>query len=43
MEAVGMDVYTMAAKTGWDIYAIGNSTNPSEVPHGLRLGLVFIY
>lgn len=43
MEAVGMDVYTMAAKTGWDIYAIGDSTNPSEVPHGLRLGLVFIY
>ncbi len=43
MEAVGMDVYTMAAKAGWDIYPIGDSTNPSEVPHGLRLGLVFIY
>lgn len=43
MEAVGMDVYTMATKAGWDIYAIGDSTNPAEVPHGLRLGLVFIY
>jgi predicted metal-binding protein len=43
MEAVGMDVYTMAAKAGWDIYPIGDSSNPSDVPHGLRLGLVFIY
>ena len=43
MEGVGMDVYTMAAKAGWDIYPIGDNTLPSEVPHGLRLGLVFIY
>lgn len=43
MEAVGMDVYTMAARAGWDIYPIGDATKPSEVPHGLRLGLVFIY
>jgi hypothetical protein len=43
MEGVGMDVYTMATKIGWDIYPIGDATLPSEVPHGLRLGLVFIY
>ena len=43
MEGVGMDVYTMATKVGWDIYAIGDNTLPSEVPYGLRLGLVFIY
>jgi predicted metal-binding protein len=43
MEAVGMDVYTMAARAGWDIYPIGDATEPSEVPHGLRLGLVLIY
>ena len=43
MEGVGMDVYTMAAKAGWDIYPIGDNTLPSEVPYGLRLGLVFIY
>ncbi len=43
MEGVGMDVYTMTTKVGWDIYPIGDATLPSEVPYGLRLGLVFIY
>lgn len=43
MEGVGMDVYTMATKVGWDIYPIGMSTSPEEVPYGLRLGLVLIY
>jgi predicted metal-binding protein len=43
MEAVGMDVYRMATRAGWDIYAIGDSTQPSEVPYGLRLGLVLIH
>ena len=43
MEGVGMDVYTMATKVGWDIYAIGIGTSPEEVPYGLRLGLVLIY
>jgi len=42
MEAVGMDVFTMAAKVGWDIYPIGERTPPSEVPHGLFIGIVFI-
>ena len=43
VEGVGMDVYTMATKVGWDIYPIGMSTSPEEVPYGLRLGLVLIY
>ena len=43
MEAVGMDVYTMATNVGRDIYPIGTATSPLEVPYGLRLGLVFIY
>ena len=43
MEGVGMDVYTMATRAGWDIYPIGRNTSPEEVPHGLRLGLVLIY
>ena len=43
MEAVGMDAFTMAAKVGWDIYPIGRSLLPSEVPCGLHLGLVLIY
>jgi hypothetical protein len=33
----------MAAKVGWDVYPIGGSISPSEVPHGTKLGLVLIY
>ena len=43
MEGVGMDAFTMAARVGWDVYPVGGATSPSEVPHGVRLGLVFIY
>ena len=42
MEAVGLDAYTMAARVGWDIYPVGKATAPSEIPYGLRLGLVLI-
>jgi len=42
MEAVGMDVYTMAARVGWDIYPIGQASLPSEVPGVSRLALVLI-
>lgn len=43
MEAVGMDAYAMATKVGWDIYPIGTAMPACQVPHGMRLGLVFIY
>ena len=43
MEGVGMDVFTMSTRAGWDIYPIGESTPSSEIPRGLRLGLVLIY
>ncbi len=43
MEAVGMDAFTMAARAGWEIYPLGRSLSPSEVPHGARLGIVLIY
>ncbi len=43
MEAVGMDAFLMAAKVGWEVYPIGASVLPSEVPYGVRLGLVLIY
>lgn len=43
MEGVGMDAYTMAATVGWDIYPIGESLSPSEVPFGAILGLVLIH
>ncbi len=40
MEAVGMNAFQMAASVGWDIYPIGKSTCPDEVPYGNRLGFV---
>ena len=43
MEGVGMDVYLMATKVGWDIYPLGGKPPPPEVPHGTQLGIVFIY
>ena len=43
MEGVGMNAFTMAAKVGWDVYPIGASISPSDVPHGTRLGLILIY
>jgi predicted metal-binding protein len=43
MEAVGMDAFTMATKLGWEIYPIGRSTPPEEVPYGSLLGLALIY
>lgn len=43
MEAVGMNAYLMAARAGWDIYPIGRSLATSDVPHGIKLGLVLIY
>jgi len=42
MEGVGMDVYKMAAKQGWDIYPIGKSCTSVDVPEGIRLSLVLI-
>ena len=43
MEGVGMDAFTMAARVGWEVYPIGASIPPSEVPHGTKLGIVLIY
>lgn len=41
-EGVGINCYKMAALVGWDIYPIGKSLSPENVPHGTRLGLVLI-
>jgi hypothetical protein len=38
-----MDAFTMAAKVGWEIYPVGRSTSPEDVPYGSLLGLVLIY
>lgn len=42
MESCGMSVYTMAARAGWDIYPIGGTAQPEDVPQGSLLGLVLI-
>ena len=42
MEAVGIDVMDLAAKVGLDVYPIGSSVAISDVPHGMRFGIVFI-
>ena len=43
MEAVGIDVYGLVAKVGWEICPIYRSVNPALVPCASAVGLVFIY
>ena len=43
MEGVGMDVFTMAASVGWDVYPIGGSLSPQDVPFGATYGLLLVY
>jgi len=38
-----MDMYTMAARAGWDVYPAGASVSPQDVPYGATYGLVLIY
>jgi predicted metal-binding protein len=42
MHGVGMDVVTMAARAGWEIYPIGKRSCPEDIPHGSELGLVLV-
>ena len=42
MEAVGIDVYKMAASAGWDIYPIGSSAKPEQVPKGTLAGIIIV-
>ena len=43
MEGVGMDVFILATKVGWDVYPIGASISPADVPCGGTYGLILIY
>jgi len=43
MEAVGIDVYGLVTKVGWEIYPIYRSVNPGEVPRALSVGIIFIH
>jgi predicted metal-binding protein len=42
MEAVGIDVYHMVAKAGWDIYPIGSDAKPEDMPKGTLAGIVIV-
>ena len=42
MEAVGIDVYKLAAATGWDIYPIGSNAKPEDICKGTLAGIVII-
>lgn len=42
MEAVGIDVYKMAAAAGWDIYPIGSSAKPKNICKGTLAGIIII-
>ena len=43
MEAVGIDVFGLVTKVGWDIYPIYNGVNPDLVPCASCTGIVFIH
>jgi predicted metal-binding protein len=43
MEAVGMDVFRMASRQGWEIYPCGEKIEKGDIPHVLLVGLVLIY
>ncbi len=42
LEACGIDALTLAARVGWDIFPIGGSLMPKDVPHGTAMGLVLV-
>ena len=43
MEGLGIDVFRLVTKVGWDIYPIYRSVDPKGVPRALSVGIVFIY
>lgn len=43
MEAVGIDVYGLVTRVGWDIYPIGRSAIAENVTRALSVGIIFIH
>lgn len=43
MEGVGMDVFGLVTKMGWEIYPLGKSAPSPEIPFGMLVGIVLIY
>ena len=42
MEAVGIDVFKMVARAGWDIYPIGSDARAKDIPKGTLAGIIII-
>lgn len=44
MEGVGIDVYDIVTRVGWDIYPLAHKeVDPGNVPCAISVGIVFIY
>jgi predicted metal-binding protein len=43
MESVGIDVFGLVTRVGWDIYPIYRSVESASVPRALSVGIVFVY
>jgi predicted metal-binding protein len=42
MEAVGLDVFGLATRVGWEIYPIYRGVDSKAVPRALSVGIVFV-
>ncbi len=42
MEAMGIDVFNLVAKVGWEIYPIYRGIDPASVPCALCVGIIFV-
>lgn len=43
MEGVGIDVFGLVAKVGWQVYPVYRSVDPKLVPCAISVGVVFIH
>jgi predicted metal-binding protein len=42
MESMGIDVFGLVTRVGWDIYPIYRSVDPAGVPKAMSVGIVFV-
>jgi predicted metal-binding protein len=42
MEAVGIDVYQLVSRLGWEIYPIGSGAATEDMPKGVLAGIVIV-
>jgi len=42
IECLGIDVFRMVTRAGWEIYPIYRSVDPAKVPRASAVGIVFV-